>query len=567
MQNLAQTLADYDLETLRVIANRWDVELPRSVKGAVAALSKVMLDRERAAAIWARLSDEQRGVLQTLLGSADHKMPAPMFKRIAGEVRQMGAERLVREKPYLSPVSHAEALYYLGLIAFGGGQAFVYVPSDLAPLLPIEKTGYDLSAPAQRSEPLLSLPEPQGIRPADTSLVDDLTTFLAACYNEDVPLINESLSDEQRMALEPFFIGKVEAARMALIVGLALDMGIAALEGEKIKPVPAKARSWLDSPRPAQVRALAEGWQGSRRFNELFHVPTLKVERTGTWHNDPLLARQAICGYLEMVPPNGWWSVDELIETIHEEEPDFMRPDGDYESWYIRDAKTNKYLRGFEHWHAVDGAVLRFILTVPMHWLGLVDVAENGAVCRLTPYGRALVSVSEWPPNPPPNAPNEGKPITVDAEGTCRAMRATNRYERFQLARFTNWIGGVSSAEGYQYLITPESVARAQKQGVRAEQIITFLRRVTGDKVPTVVIQQLQTWASAQAQTATLEQLWVLRLPSEALLDKLFELPKVRRFLGARLGAQAVVVRADQREALIKALRENNLQVEVSGAE
>jgi hypothetical protein len=175
--------------------------------------------------------------------------------------------------------------------------------------------------------------------------------------------------------------------------------------------------------------------------------------------------------------------------------------------------------------------------------------------------------VSEWPPNPPPNAPNEGKPITVDAEGTCRAMRATNRYERFQLARFTNWIGGVSSVEGYQYLITPESVARAQKQGVRAEQIVTFLRRVTGDKVPTAVIQQLQTWASAQAQTATLEQLWVLRLPSEALLDKLFELPKVRRFLGARLGAQAVAVRADQREALIKALRENNLQVEVNGAE
>jgi hypothetical protein len=567
MQNLAQTLADYDLELLRVIANRWDVELPRSVKGAVAALSKVMLDRERAAAIWARLSDEQRGVLQTLLGSAGYKMPAPMFKRIAGEVRQMGVERLVREKPYLSPVSHAEALYYLGLIAFGGGQAFVYVPSDLAPLLPIEKTGYDLSAPAQRSEPLLSLPEPQGIRAADTSLVDDLTTFLAACYNEDVPLVNESLSDEQRMALEPFFIGKVEVARLALMVSLALDMGIAGLEGEKIKPVPAKARSWLDAPRPAQVRALAEGWQGSRRFNELFHVPTLKVERTGTWQNDPLLARQAICGYLEMVPPNGWWSVDELIETIHEEEPDFMRPDGDYESWYIRDAKTNKYLRGFEHWHAVDGAVLRFILTVPMHWLGLVDIAENGAVCRLTPYGRALVGVSEWPPNPPPNAPNEGKPITVDAEGTCRAMRATNRYERFQLARFTNWIGGVSSVEGYQYLITPESVARAQKQGVRAEQIVTFLRRVTGDKVPTAVIQQLQTWASAQAQTATLEQLWVLRLPSEALLDKLFELPKVRRFLGARLGAQAVAVRADQREALIKALRENNLQVEVNGAE
>lgn len=567
MQTLAQTLAEYDLELLRVIANRWDVELPRSFKGAVEMLSKAMLDRERAAAIWARLSDEQRGALQTLLGAPERKMPALMFKRIAGEVRPMGVDRLVREKPYLQPASHAEALYYTGLIAYGGGQALVYVPSDLAALLPSEKTGYDLSAPAQQSRALPSLAEPQGIRTADTSLVDDLTTFLVACYIEAVPLVNDSLSDEVRLALEPYFIGKVDAARVALIVSLALDTGIAALEGENIKPMPAAARAWLDSPRPAQVRALAEGWQRSRRFNELLYVPTLKVERTGTWQNDPLLARQAICNYLEIVPPNGWWTLDELIESIHEEEPDFMRPDGDYDSWYIRDAKTNKYLRGFEHWHAVDGALLRFILTAPMHWLGLIDIAENGAVCRLTPYGRALVGMSEWPPNPPPNAPTEGKPITVDADGTCRAMRATNRYERFQLARFTNWIGGVSSAEGYQYLITPESLARAQQQGVRAEQIVTFLRRVTGDKVPTSVIQQLQTWATAQAQTAKLEQLWVLRLPSEAILDRLFELPKVRRFLGARLGPQAVVVRADQREALIKALRENNLQVEVSGAE
>jgi len=566
MQTLKQTLAEYELELLRIIADRWDVDLPRDQRRAAAALSQAMLDRERAVAVWSRLSDEQRGALQALLAAPDRKMPTAMFKRLAGEVRPMGADRLVREKPYLSPVSAAEALYYLGLIAYGGGQAFVYVPSDLAPLLPTERTGYDLKTP-ERSEPLPSLPEPQDIRPADTSLVDDLTTFLVGCYIEDVPLVNESLSDDARMALEPYFIGKVDAARVALIVNLAFEMGIAALEDEKIKPVPAKARTWLDSPRPAQVRALAESWQGSRRFNELLFVPTLKVERTGTWQNDPLLARQAICTYLESVPPSGWWSADDLIETIHEEEPDFMRPDGDYESWYIRDAKTNKYLRGFEHWHAVDGALLRFILTAPMHMLGLLDIAEGGKFCRLTPYGRALIGSGEWPQSRSSNTVREGVPITVDADGTCRAMRATNRYERFQLARFTNWIGGVSSTEGYRYLITPESVARAKKQGVRIDQIITFLQRVSANSVPESVISQLQAWAAAEAQTASLEQLWVLRLPSEALLDSLFALPKVRRYLGARLGAQAVAVRADQREALLKALRENNLQVEVSPSE
>lgn len=572
MQTLAQTLAEYEIELLRVIANRWDVDLPRDARRAAETLGKAMLNREKAAEIWARLSDEQRGALQTLLASPEHKMPAPLFKRLHGEVRPMGGDKLMREKPHLAPASLAEALYYLGLIAYGGGQAFVYVPSDLAPLLPAEKTGYDLSVPPQRTEALIGVPEPQGIRTADTSLVDDLATFLAVCQLEEVPFVAESIPDNWREEMQPFFIGAASAARVALLVSLALDMGLVALESVKDKPsllkiVPAKARAWLDAPRPAQVRALAEGWQHSRRFNELFHTPTLKPERTGAWQNDPLAARQAICNYLEMVPPNDWWATDDLIEAIYEEEPDFMRPDGDYESWYIRDAHTNKYLRGFEHWHKVDGAVLRFTLNAPMHMLGLVDIADSAQFCRLTAYGRALIGSSDWPPNPPPNSPNEGKPIMIDSEGICRAMRATNRYERFQLARCTIWVGGVSSTEGYQYLITAEGIARARAQGIRVEQVITFLRRVSDNRVPIEVIRQMEAWAAAESQTVSLSQLWVLRLPSEALLDSLFNMPKVRRYFGARLGAQAVAVRPDQRQALVDTLRENNIQVELEQAD
>ena len=58
----------------------------------------------------------------------------------------MGPGRMEREKPYLNPVSLAEALYYRGMIAatFGEGtkgsnQAFTFVPVDLAPLMPSTK--------------------------------------------------------------------------------------------------------------------------------------------------------------------------------------------------------------------------------------------------------------------------------------------------------------------------------------------------------------------------------------------------------------------------------------------
>src|SRR5271165_4701796 len=117
MRDLFNTLSDYDLELLRVIANRWDVDLnSRDHDESAALLAKAMQDSARAEEIWDRLTDEQRGALQTLLG-AGGRMPTLVFTRLFGEIRPVGPGRLEREKPYLNPVSLAEALYYRGLIA------------------------------------------------------------------------------------------------------------------------------------------------------------------------------------------------------------------------------------------------------------------------------------------------------------------------------------------------------------------------------------------------------------------------------------------------------------------
>ena len=42
-----------------------------------------------------------------------------------------------------------------------------------------------------------------------------------------------------------------------------------------------------------------------------------------------------------------------------------------------------------------EGALLEFYLFGPMHWLGLVDVADDAA--RLTAYGRAALKLGPWP--------------------------------------------------------------------------------------------------------------------------------------------------------------------------
>jgi hypothetical protein len=584
MQPLLRTLSGYDLELLRVIANRWDVDLSgHDARQAAAHLAAAMLDTEKITGVWSRLPDDQRGALQALHG-AGGKMAAPIFARMYGAIRPFGPDKLVREKPYLNPENVAEALYYRGLIAttFAGAptaaksakgqeaakggkgaesarsvQPFIYIPSDLAALMPVHLTGYALHP--EPAEAVEALPEPEHFRQADTTLIDDLTTFLTCCQVENMPVQDGDIPTEFREGIGRLMIGPDSPARFGLMMALALDMGLVAVnEAGYLKPVAQTARAWLDSSRPTQVRALAEAWRRSVTFNELRYTPGIQLEPGGT-HHDPLLARQTVITFLELVPHNAWWPIQELVEAVKEEEPDFQRPAGDYDSWYIRDAETNAYLRGFESWDKIDGAVLRSILTGPMHSLGLLDLSADGSACRLNAYGRAMVPEGgEWPKG---GAIPEGTPITIHADGLCEVPRSANRYERFQLARFTAW---ERHGDPYLYRITPEGIEVGRQQGLRPEQIATFLRRVSHNQVPEELLQQIEIWGkAASAEPVSVAHMVVLRTPNSELMATIMNAPALRRYLGTPLGPTAVAVRADQRQALIDALRQAGIPVQV----
>ncbi len=561
MPTLLPILLDYDLDLLSIIARRWDVDLEGLDKREAAqALAEAMLDPARAATEWGRLSDAERGVLQTLLGAREHKMPEAQFSRLFGpirELREFGPAGREREKPHLQPANVAEALFYRGLIAVAfdqgrsGVQYFVYVPSDLADVLPAHETGFDLSAEPEPAWPADDDLTPQQVTPATTTLVDDLTTLLAYLQIQRTPASDDALAALGE-ALAPFWLGAHHTASLALMVSLALSLGLVAEEGGLLRPVPAVARRWLEDTRPRQVRALAETWRSTSLFNELWYTPGLVPEPTG-WQNDPLLARQVVLTFLEMVP-GGWWPVDELIALVKEEEPDFQRPAGDYDSWYIRDATSGEYLRGFESWDRVDGAVLRFILTGPMHWLGLTDLGDGGVLCRLTPYGRALCGSADWP-DPPEDRP----PLTLQPDGTALAPRTLSRYERFQLARITEW---EAAGDPYRYHLTAAGLRRAAEQEVPVSAIRAFLRRTTNDQVPPSVLKMLEQWEHSKDAEVWLERAVILRTNKPDLLQTLYDTPELRRFMGARLGPNAVVVRAGQEQALLTALQERGIPAE-----
>jgi hypothetical protein len=81
--------------------------------------------------------------------------------------------------------------------------------------------------------------------------------------------------------------------------------------------------------------------------------------------------------------------------------------------------------------------------------------------------------------------------------------------------------------------------------------------------IPGPVARLLENWKAGPSAAVSLERLLVLRTTAPETLDRIYDTPALRRYLGARLGPMAVVVRADQWEALRSALGEQGIQVEV----
>ncbi len=561
MPNINRTLRDSDPALLPILAERWKVDLRgQSAPEAIETLAEAMLEPERAERVWESLDDAQRGALQMLIASGG-KMPTAKFERLFGEIRLMGTARIEREKPHENPISIAEGLFYRGLVAQAfeqadsGPRAVIYVPDDLT--LPTHKTGYqNLETEDGEQTALEPVDEAdiQNVRPADTTIVDDLTTLLAYMQIHGAAIDGETLALGARADILPYLLNSGDS-RLTFLFDLALGADLIEVQTSKAYPRRSEARRWMALPRAEQVRRLAEAWRETPAYRELWHVPGLYPEPGGELDEyDPVLARQAIVGFMaDVLPKQGWWSLEAFVESVREIDPDFQRPGGDYESWYIRN-DDGDYLQGFESWDAVEGALLEFYLIGPMHWLGLVDRADDDA--RLTAYGRAFVDNTAWPSPPDPQ-----DKIAVENDGTIRISRKIERLDRFQIARFSTW---GQAGDPYIYKLDARGIEQARAQGIHTEHIYSFMHRILGDTpMPPAVKQLLENWRIGPTATVSLERLLVIRTSTPETLDYILETPALRRYLGARLGPMAAIVRADQWEALRDALGEQGMQVEV----
>jgi len=306
-------------------------------------------------------------------------------------------------------------------------------------------------------------------------------------------------------------------------------------------------KSFLEASRADTLKMLQEAWVESDSFNELRLMPGIICE--GEWKNLPQETREFLLNLLDAIPEGKWWSLNAFIRDIKAKYADFLRPAGDYDSWFIRRASDGQYLRGFEHWDEVDGALIRFFITNILHWLGQVDVSIAEGSREPTAFRlSSFVGGKE----------ERGK-ITVTSSGKISVPRETPRVVRYQVSRFCEW--EEPKGDIYRYHVTTNSLTKAKEQGLKAEHLLSLLAKQSEAGIPPTLIKALKRWEVNGTEVRVQTQI-ILRVSRPEILEQMRK-SKAAKYLGEVLSPTTVVVKGGAIQNVLDALTELGLLAQV----
>ena len=538
MTDLRQSLLDADLSHLRAIAETWQLQLSApDDRQALDQLVEALLASDLLQNLKDLLASEEIEALIWLDNQGGQEAWGH-FTRKFGEVRDVGAGMLEREAPHRSPVSTAERLWYKGLIGRGffesdqGPREYAYLPQEVEELS-LPALNPDRIGPS--SEPVqFRIAAPREIEekiPSNLDILNHITTMLAAA----------------RIGIDPQkHLPEVQEQEYDFYARLLTNSRL--LAGSQ-KAQPEAIQKFFELSKGEKLAACWRAWKTDSSRLELSLGGGFEIE--GEIEVDLPAIRAMILTYLDQIETASWVSLESFISRIKDLDPDFLRLGGDYEAWFIRDIESGEQLRGFASWDNVEGELIRFVVTGPLHWLGIVDLGAPDE--DSLPLGFSLTEL--FPAFIEGEAADltesEDELVQIRSKGEIRIPESVPYAVRYQVARFCDW--GEYKADAYLYSISPVSLGRAEKQGLKVAHLMTILKNHT-ENIPPNITSALQRWKKGGLEVH-ISPKTIMRLGSPEVLKALQRSP-AERFIEEQLGPTVVVIRPGSAEKIAQALME-----------
>jgi hypothetical protein len=533
MPNLKTSLSNLDPGFLTILADFWGIE-KTDINPAllINQLIEIMSNTDQFSNMFDSLPNQSQEAINALAKNQG-KMTWVEFSRRYGNLMEIGQAKLEREKKYLKKDSTTEYLWYRGFIFrafFDEGKEpleYIYLPDEFVRM---RKTALAEALPRIFGKPFTIQKTETRVIIANDRILDHACTLLAA--------LRAGLDLDKACSFNLPTNHLVELLKSA---GLLTDLR---------QPKTEQTRLFLEADRSQAISKLFHAWERSDVLNELWLIPEIKCE--GKWKNRPQAARQNLLELIKRIPGGEWWDLDDFIANIHEHQPDFLRPSGDYDSWIIRNRSSGEYLRGFANWDKVEGRLIQAILTKWLHWLGAVDLAfheSRQTICafRLSSWSKYLFNNKLIP-----NLEKEKEKIIIHSNGSIICPQLTPRTVRYQIARFCEW--GESKQTEFHYYLSAFTLHMAEAQKLKINQLVTLIQKNAKPPIPPTFLKAMARWEQFRLQ-AKFEQGVLLRVTEPSILDEL-EKNQARRFIIERVNPQLVLIKPGGQKIIQRTLME-----------
>jgi len=251
-----------------------------------------------------------------------------------------------------------------------------------------------------------------------------------------------------------------------------------------------------------------------------------------------------------------WYSVASFVSAIKTSAPDFQRPAGNFDTWSIRQSGKSTFLSGRQYWDEIDGAYIRYLLSGPLHWLGVLDIAYgvDGTVptaFRLSPLARFLLEDGIKKPN---LAPEVAPKLAADL--TIILPINTSPLVRYQVGRFTHIIRNSTTETRYQ--VTASSLTVAESFGLKIDQLNQLLESHIKSAIPQSFKNLAQRWNQNRLE-AMFEKADLLRVEDPTLIKMLSEHPRAARMIKEIITPQVAIMHPGGQEIAQRVLLESGI--------